>query len=442
MMRHLTQDEIERIVSQIKPYTTTPNKHIRHVHEQINKQHQDRLRAHLARLPPIHPEIIPQLTSEILRQYHSSQIQPGDSVGILTAQSIGERQTQLILNSFHSTGITIATAVTGVPRFSELLNATKKPKNVITTIYLKARPTTIQEARIYGTQIKHLLFKDVIQSVSVEEVSRCVRRRDWYAAFHLLPSELNECEAPLPYFIRCKCDLDVLYEYKLHLSDIGQKIMTTYSDLRCMWSPLALGTVDIYIDSKPVKQKKVNPRQYIEQTILPTLNKLTIRGVPGIESVGYTKRGDVRDREEWYIETLGFNLQQVYALDTIDIYNTISNNMWEIYEILGVEAAREFLISEFMKVISVDAFINVRHVQLLVDVMLYNGSISSISRYGVHKNESGALTKCSFEESLDQILKAGMYGEDEHISGVSGAIICGNVSNIGSGLCELLYQQP
>ena len=86
-----------------------------------------------------------------------------------------------------------------------------------------------------------------------------------------------------------------------------------------------------------------------------------------------------------------------------------------------------------------ESYINIRHIQLLVDVMLYTGSISSISRYGVHKNQSGVLTKCSFEESLDQILKAGVYCEKELINGVSGAIICGKVSNIGTGLCDLIY---
>jgi hypothetical protein len=114
--------------------------------------------------------------------------------------------------------------------------------------------------------------------------------------------------------------------------------------------------------------------------------------------------------------------------------------MWDIYESLGIEAARQFLIDEFMNVVSSDGtYINICHVMLLVDLMTFSGSISSISRYGIKRDQAGPLAKASFEESLDNFLKAGVFGDVESTKGVSASIMCGKRSKIGSGLCDLLY---
>ena len=175
---------------------------------------------------------------------------------------------------------------------------------------------------------------------------------------------------------------------------------------------------------------------YIRDVLIPGLHDITVSGIENIKELIYTKEPS----GNWYIESFGSNLYEVLALDIVDNTRTVSNNMWEIYEIFGIDATREFLIEEFMKVISSDASINRRHMSLLVDIMTYIGSISSISRYGVHRNQSGPLTKSSFEECLENLLKAGVYGDLEDTKGVSAAIMVGKPSNIGTGLCELLYK--
>jgi DNA-directed RNA polymerase beta' subunit len=114
--------------------------------------------------------------------------------------------------------------------------------------------------------------------------------------------------------------------------------------------------------------------------------------------------------------------------------------MWEIYNLLGIEATRELLIKEFLKVVASDSFINVRHIELLVDTMLYSGTITSISRYGMKKNNSGPLTKSSFETSFDQFLKAGIYSDIETTNGVSASVMLGKRPNTGTGICDLLYK--
>ena len=118
----------------------------------------------------------------------------------------------------------------------------------------------------------------------------------------------------------------------------------------------------------------------------------------------------------------------------VDYTRTISNNVWDIYETLGIEAAREFLIEEFMSIME---GINICHAQLLVDRMTHGGGISSITRYTLKKDESGPMGKASFEESMDNFLNAAAHGDVEPTKGVSASIVCGKRANIGTGMMEL-----
>jgi DNA-directed RNA polymerase II subunit RPB1 len=178
---------------------------------------------------------------------------------------------------------------------------------------------------------------------------------------------------------------------------------------------------------------------YMKDIVIPNLNKLSIAGIANIEKIRYRQEPDSK---KWYIEAIGSNLLEIYKKDYVDKVRTYCNNMWDIYHIFGIEAVRRFLMEEFDMILSSDTYINKRHISLLTDIMLFTGTISSISRYGVHRNQSGPISRSSFEESLDMFLKAGLYGEKESTNGVSAAIICGKPSSIGTGLCTLLYNPP
>lgn len=435
----LTEDNIKYILSDIQPIKGLNENVASKICEQIRQKLIDKLKN-----IKIYPSKLEDLKKKLTIQYYSSQVTPGDSVGIATAQSIGERQTQLALNSFHSTGITTATVVTGVPRFNELVNTTKNPKNVITKIYPKIKCNSIQEIRSYTGQIKHVLFKHLVLEYNLNIRSNH-KLSAWYNIFLKIYPDKASLIKSCTHYIRIHFDLRQLYISRINIKDIVIVLESYFENIICCWSTNNLGIIDIWfnecnlkLDENKVIKKYITLENraeiYMDEILIPNLQSLTIKGIEGIEQVNYNQY-----QGEWFIEAMGYNLQTIFSLPFIDMTRTSSNHMWEIYNILGIEATREFLIQEFQSVISVDSYINIRHIQLLVDVMLYTGSISSISRYGVHKNQSGALTKCSFEESLDQFLKAGIYGEDEDINGVSGAIICGKISNIGSGLCDLLY---
>ena len=142
----------------------------------------------------------------------------------------------------------------------------------------------------------------------------------------------------------------------------------------------------------------------------------------------------MNEKDEWYIETDGSNFKKLLGHPIIDMTRLHSNNVWDIFETLGIEAAREFLINEFLNIMT---GINSCHVKLLVEKMTYNGTINSISRYTLRKDESGPLSKISFEESVDGFIRAAFATDVEKLKGVSGSIITGKRAHMGTGMLEL-----
>jgi DNA-directed RNA polymerase beta' subunit len=127
-------------------------------------------------------------------------------------------------------------------------------------------------------------------------------------------------------------------------------------------------------------------------------------------------------------------LSSILAHPDVDMKRVVSNNIWDIYHIFGIEAARQFMINQFMNIMP---GINLSHTILLVDRMTFLGTISSISRYTMRKDDASVFSKCSFEETLDNFIRAALYGQEEPAKGVSASVICGKKANIGSGMCSL-----
>jgi DNA-directed RNA polymerase beta' subunit len=176
----------------------------------------------------------------------------------------------------------------------------------------------------------------------------------------------------------------------------------------------------------------------MEDKILPSLQNIRIAGIPNIKDIFFEKRKD-----EWIISTEGSNLYGLFSNPLIDKTKTLCNDMWEIYNVFGIEATRQFLIEEYMDVVSSDgSFVNSSHVELLVDVMVYTGTIISISRYGQKKVGCGPMAKASFEESLENFLKAGVNGEKESTNGVSASIMLGKMPQTGTGVFDMYLDIP
>ena len=304
-------------------------------------------------------------------------------------------------------------------------------------IFLKEGNSSIQELRnTINHQLVCLTLKDLAESIEI------VVDKDpewWYDTFKILYNDnfdsFNNC-------ISIKLNRKLLFKYRLKIEDIAEKIEDEYDDLKCVFSPESIGQIDIFVDTTNIKftEKQllfITPENtneiYMDECVQPILEKLIICGIPGIMAIYYTKVPNNED--EWYVETDGSNFKKLLGSDIVDISRLQSNNVWDIYDNLGIEAARQFLIDECMEIME---GINQCHVKLLVDKMTYLGTISSITRYTLRKDESGPLSKVSFEESMENVIKSSFNCDVENTKGVSASIICGKRASIGTGIMDLI----
>ena len=426
--RLLKPTEIEDILSTIKLPGSIPNDSADYVMESTKNDLRDQLRSQ-----KIYPHLIPILKEQIEKEYFTSLIQPGESVGILSAQSIGERQTQTTLNTFHTCGISDKTMTVGVPRFQELLNATKDPKMVNCKVYLNCHNLSIQDIREnVSNRIVGLTLSEITKSALVETSKS---RERWYAAQEIIydrPLEYQDC-------ISFQLDMHRMYDFRISIEMVARMIEDQFVDIHCMCSPSQIGRLDVFVKTDeielPDNRDNFNGTIdasliYLEEVVKPVLDKITICGIQGINNIFYT-----RENDEWIIETDGSNFTLLLGVPEVDSIRTVSNNVWDIYNVLGIEAARSFLIEEFNTIMD---GINACHAKLLVEKMTILGTISSISRYTLRREEAGPCSRASFEETMDNFLKAAAFGEKEHTRGVSASIICGKRSNVGTGAMELL----
>jgi hypothetical protein len=94
--RLLTEDEIMDILSFIKPQKGIPEDSAISILEINKKKLYNQLKKQ-----KVYPSIIPKLKESIIKNFYETKIQPGESVGIICAMAIGEKNTQSTLNTFH-----------------------------------------------------------------------------------------------------------------------------------------------------------------------------------------------------------------------------------------------------------------------------------------------------------------------------------------------------
>lgn len=178
------------------------------------------------------------------------------------------------------------------------------------------------------------------------------------------------------------------------------------------------------------------------------LNDLTIKGFPEISKVyakkykekeyNTTKEFKISD-DNWMLETDGVALAKILAVDKVDYKRTISNDILEILRVLGVEAVRIALINELRNVLNFyGIYVNYRHLATLCDVMTQKGRITSITRHGINRLDTGALRKCSFEETVEILLQAAVFNEVDPLKGITENVILGQLAPLGTGSFDLV----
>lgn len=391
----LTEEEIEDIVEGCVWRSNIPEV----IHDQMRRKQDGVLRRELNRIKLV-PDKYDEFKSYIITKYNACRATPGECVGIIGAQSIGERQTQTTLNTFHTAG---KLQQSGVGRLEEILNISKKVKVKTCIVYFKTRYETSDTLRkAVGCSLVGLHFGDLYKTK---------------------PSmEMDGTSAMLDF----ELDKKTMFTNRLNTYKIANAIREREEDIfnkcQCIIGPTSIKVIF------RTTQKTFN--EYVT-----ALNKVLVCGMEGVTAMHL----DYNDGE-WLVVTEGSNLKRMLAHPLIDNKRLYCNDLWEVYECLGISSVRQMLFDDLKKVV---AGVNTLHIQLLVDKMTYKGKPCSITRYTMRNNDVGPLSKATFEESTDILLSAAMKTEVENNAGVSAAIISGNQPKAGTGFMGLLvdYQK-
>ena len=404
---------------------------------------------------------IEALRSTIEKRFNYCKVESGTMPGAIAGQSIGQPVTQSTLNSFHYSGVASARSmVMGVKKFLELLNATKNPSSSTCSIHYKNKDKCKTVAGIRSCMGNSLVSLNLHKLVERKETQFQIHKdpqldkRWWFSSYQSLYTRTPEDEIIFyDYSIRLYLSKEKLFKYRITPVEIvrGLKKKIEYNDISIIASPLEEFIIDLFIDTRVVEETDLGgecrfPNNsnkievYLNNIVYENLKYVQVAGVENIEEIYYSKDKD----GTWFIETDGSNFRDLIILPTrnqgdgIDESRLRTNNMWEVFNTLGIEAARRFLNEEITNFIAFDGtYIDHHHVETLVDSMTFNGCITSVSRYGINRSV-GPLAKASFEESMENLLKAGIHGEIESTKGVSGSVIMGKESNIGTNNSTLL----
>jgi DNA-directed RNA polymerase subunit A" len=355
---------------------------------------------------------------EVVRRYVLAMAQPGEPVGVVAAQSIGEPGTQMTLRTFHYAGLMEFDVTLGLPRLIEVVDAKREPSTPIMEIYLdEEHKYSEAKAREIARRIEYTTLEKVMASLQYTLGDRDV-------IIKLDPEMLEDKGV----------SVDLVIE-RIRDSGIGE---------------VRLGedqyTLVVTIDRKVLPEERIfDYRTYKE--IESKLRKLYLKGVKGINRTSIRvideKVVDGKVVREYAIVTEGSNLAEVLFMEGVDYRRTTTNNIFEIAEVLGIEAARNAIIKEIMKVLE-DAGLDVdiRHVMLVADVMTWNGSIRQIGRLGVAGEKPSVLARAAFEVTVRQFYDAAVAGEEDSLKGVTESIIAGIPPRVGTGLVLMALGIP
>ncbi|UTX42719.1 DNA-directed RNA polymerase II subunit RPB1 [Encephalitozoon hellem] len=367
-----------------------------------------------------------------------ARITPNEMVGTLAAQSVGEPATQMTLNTFHLAGVS-STVTMGVPRLKEIFNVTKNLKTPSMKIYLdKDHCKTIESAKAIQNEIECLCVKDLCLSSEIyydPEITgtEIDEDKDFVETYFEFPDDDVDFSCLSPFLIRLIVDRAKLIGRGTNMEYVAASIKKELGNgahVICSDE----NAVDLVIRVRITKSDDESLNFYT--TVLNTLLKLQLGGYKNVKKVYISED---KDRREWYLQTDGICLPQVLGNPAVNSRLTVSNDLIEIAETLGIEAARESILRELAIVIDGNgSYVNYRHMSLLADVMTMRGYLCGITRHGVNKAGAGALKRSSFEETVEILLDAALVSEKNLCRGITENIMMGQLAPMGTGNVEIM----
>jgi DNA-directed RNA polymerase II subunit RPB1 len=411
------------------------------------------------------------LATQIINRNWSAWCLPGEMVGIIAAQSIGEPSTQMTLNTFHLAGVAAKSAVTrGIPRLKELLKATRNPKASSLTIHLRPEiRKSKDEARRVAQELEFTLLMDIVTVARIyfdprDSSTVIPNDQEWlsfFLAYEGLPdqsaaqgsadavasSEAAGAIKRSPWILRLELDRDKMFTKNITMEDIVYVMSRRFPTIETAYTDYNADELVIRIRLEG-EQDPMDDLIMLKKLQNNLLSNSLVRGITGLRSVTFSvikdyvefKNDKYEAVDQFVLDTDGTNFLDVMCHPDIDAYKLYSNNIHDIYANLGVEATRAVLLKEMSSLFE-DNNVNYRHFGLLCDVICSKGRLMTVDRYGINKNNIGPLAKASFEQTEDIMLRAALFGELDPITGVSANIMTGQTIRGGTSYSSILLDE-
>jgi len=331
-------------------------------------------------------------------EYKKAMISPGEAIGIVTAESFGEPGTQMTLNVFNFAGVAEMQVTEGLPRLIEIFDARKEPQTPIMEVHLKPAYTKDEKTiKKVASLIKEMTFNELSSEFSINIIKGSV-------------------ESVL--------DNKKMKDYGFTRKYISNILTDQLKNMEIRESKR--GFIFVLKEGSENLSEVYRMKEKIKDTI--------IRGIKGIAQVLPTLKNN-----KMVILCGGSNLKEVLQLEQVDENKTKTNNIFEIANVLGIEAARQIIIEESLSVIEKQGLdIDIRHILLLADLMTSSGKISGITRGGIMSEKESVLARASFETPDVHLVNASLVGEEDKLKSVIENVILNQPVPLGTGLPGLV----
>jgi DNA-directed RNA polymerase subunit A" len=387
------ESKLKEILEKVRPHLTVQ------IYDELFKKLKDAVEKYKLTL-----EDAEKIAWEAANRYHKALVEPGEAVGTITAQSIGEPSTQMTLRVFHYAGVREYNITLGLPRLIEIVDARKRPETPITEIYLVEDIKRDPERAIELARRIELTF--------IENVAREINIRLGVGVVEVIldPDMLSNKGVTIEQVV------DALERLEIGSVEVSgenpYEIIITLSDE--------------YLD--PSKIEKV--RTMISQAY--------IKGIKGIKKTIIQRRGD-----EYVIIAEGTNLEEIMRVPGVDWRRVYTNDIHEVERVLGIEAARAAIIKEVFNVLSDQGLdVDIRHIMLLADMMTWTGHIRQIGRMGIAGEKPSVLAKATFETTVQKLVESAVMGEEDPMTGVTENTILGQLPPVGTGVVKIFMNLP
>jgi DNA-directed RNA polymerase subunit A" len=339
-----------------------------------------------------------EIIERVISGYDGAKIEAGEAAGVVSAQSIGEPGTQMTMRTFHYAGVAEINVTLGLPRLIEIVDARKNPSTPMMTIFLEKDYVHDRD------KARELAWKIEATNITV---------------LGSMSTDITE--------------MKIIIE--LSSKALLQRNMTSEEAAGKIEEELG-ASVKIKGDTLILTPEEPSYRQLLQ--LVKSVQSVILKGIKGIKRVVIRKE----EGGEYVLYTEGSMLKEVLAIEGVDATRTRTNNVNEIFEVMGIEAARFALIHEATETLKEQGLtVDVRHIMLVADIMTVDGDVKPIGRHGISGEKASVLARAAFEVTVSHLLDSGMRGDVDELRGVTENVIVGQPIRLGTGNVKLIAKK-